>query len=157
MHSFSLARSTAVVRVEKERPSASGMANSGPLDAAASFRLVYTSLPSAFTTPNGRLERWTTACRGPSARRQGWAYVVAGRQGHLLPGPVRKTGAGLENAGGQRGYKARSDRGAHELNAKHGPHSEHAPLRRTPLRRLRRLKSETNYAWHRPYSRTPNV
>ena len=30
----------------------------------------------AFERANVRLERWTTACRGPSARRQGWAYVV---------------------------------------------------------------------------------
>ena len=35
-------------------------------------------------TPNVSLERWTTACRGPSARRQGWAYVVAVSAGDLL-------------------------------------------------------------------------
>ena len=35
-------------------------------------------------TPNVRLERWTTACRGPSARRQGWVYVVAVSAGDLL-------------------------------------------------------------------------
>ena len=35
-------------------------------------------------TPNDCLERLPTACRGLSARRQGWAYVVAESRSDLL-------------------------------------------------------------------------
>ena len=82
---------------------------------------------------------------------------MAGRKGRLLPGPRRKTGADLENAGLRRRYEVRGDRGGNELDANHECHSEHADLRSTRLCRALRLKRVMNLAWHRLYSRTPNV
>ena len=104
-------------------------------------------------TPNVRLERWTTACRGLSARRQGWAYVVAGGRRDLPRRVWRTNQLRLEDIREQRRSPTCDDQRRPNLSAalqrRAASRRARSPAR-TRRRALRansmRCEGETTYA-----------